>query len=530
MSIITSPDLATFRRIEFDAGRSNIIILSTEEIALAKFMIQATDNRITALIQELWDHRLRLERLKKAIAPHKAIPFELLVQIFRHTLSKEMDTYQRAQSPAWTFRQVCSSWRNAVLSEISVWNSLVVPEKNGIKKASFWAQQIFHPSYPLSLTIKSSATSQRAHNSLIKPHHTRFRHLSMYATSRFLSMPHGSFPLLEDLHLTFDMSRLNPNNDFKKASWSGMKSLRSLHISFGPISRARRYAGNFFPGGVPHVLPSAVPDFLQGPIPDFLVQLRVPWTQLTSLALTLSLDGLLSVLKSSPHIEHAHLIVASASVRPTCSAVSLPRLTSFTIDEEADWEDFNSILRYLTMPALIFLDATHQLHTDILFAFMARSRCVLRVLRVARIFNASLIAADLYALRTLHELHLARPFFPEELILKIAEGLLLPNIESLSIEMTGMDLGVIESLAQLVRNRWCLSRIRTVASRNTPPPVRRVFVLADNFLTDAARIQAVKILSPIIEYGTMMKVHDSHGIVFETGDWVSDKPRALITR
>ncbi|KAG6844000.1 hypothetical protein H0H87_010839 [Tephrocybe sp. NHM501043] len=341
--------------IVFEAGQSDTITLSETELTLRKTMIDASRKRIAEPEDNIWHdasqlskEKNHLARLMVATASHKAIPPELIGNIFLHAALGAGSPYDICSAP-WMLRQICASWRNVVLSHPSIWNSFIADTdipltsaadlRKFTKRLQFWVDVVANPSQPLSIEVKRQELTDSVEHTIIREHHARICHLTTFATFTFIGMPSKSFPLLESLSLTFDMSAPYYVQNMPTCGllitrcFNGMVSLRSLQFNF----------------------------FLRWPSWGFIfLPPSIPWAQLLSLKLITGgfdakVDSVLAlqVLSSCPRLESCHMDVFVTDKQPVASNVVLPHLIFLAITEKQSACGSKSFIDSLTTPALV---------------------------------------------------------------------------------------------------------------------------------------------------------------------------------
>ncbi|KAG6856724.1 hypothetical protein H0H87_001324 [Tephrocybe sp. NHM501043] len=431
-------------QIEFKAGRSNTIVLSEEEFAIAKLLMQKSKQRIADLTTDLVDERSRLERLNVAIAQHKRLPLELLREIFLFSASN--NTYPPKPTVPWTLRHVCSSWREIILSEVSIWNDVVLDHplfQKDCERLNFWIDATISTLHPLSICIDTSYrydtfSTQIAHSSVIVPLGPHIHTLSIDAYRDFFSLSAGFLPSLQRLsiHNIDDSFFLGGwNSSHRPTCFIDMGSLRSLHLSFSTLQR-RVY------------------------VPE------LPFHQLTSLMITTDAEyaGLqpsdaLGILRRCPLLEDCQLyLTMPKEMIPQVDPVHLSHLSELKLKLGLNqW-----FLDNLITPVLekIEIEDGSVVELSPVLANVAelvlRSECSLySVEDQSRTVSGkpNLISSRaLDALSSVTELFAFEAnFYTDEIVAKIASGELLPHIERSILDATGQ--AAIRSLTEMIERR-----------------------------------------------------------------------------
>ncbi|KAF8054857.1 hypothetical protein FPV67DRAFT_1789710 [Lyophyllum atratum] len=281
--IIRNPALR--RKIEFEAGTTNDDILSDRERMLAKLMLADMEKELYSLDQEIDPPIAKqaeiasvISRVQIALAPHKRLPTEALVETFIHSVDEQQIRFppQSWRCP-WVLRQVCARWRAVALNQPCLWNNFNLDARSfgtiPIPKLISLAKDVLPPAGPLFLSLKepSNFFSSRLGmlemiDMLVIPRLARLKGLSIQTTissfSRLLNTPSLSLANLESLHLDlWGVFRIpEVAGQFSKADiLKSATNLRMLEIR-------------------PRVLQTSR-------ITNFVTSLPIPWHQLTSLVI-----------------------------------------------------------------------------------------------------------------------------------------------------------------------------------------------------------------------------------------------------
>ncbi|KAG6852283.1 hypothetical protein C0991_001345 [Blastosporella zonata] len=270
----------------------------------------------------------------------------------------------------------------------------------------------------------------------------------------------------------------------------------------------------------------------------------IPWTQLTSLTLVavdnktrLVLDDTLRVLVSCSNLEQCRLEILIDDRQSTHPPISLPRLTSLNFHAQIIDSPSASFLDFLVTPALVALHPT-PFDPAATLSLIHRSGCILRKLKVPYTSERrNLSESELEKLHSLLELQAGNMFFDDSTITKIAEGILLPEMDTLSLSPRSMD--EIDSFQRLVEGRWKASsrglNETTEAEGDEPPTptpraLRQLRVVLGGFLAFQDKAWAPSRFRQFGAYKTGVRVElvpqvmDAlHGtIVYASEDWTDE--------
>ncbi|KAF8056501.1 hypothetical protein FPV67DRAFT_1456639 [Lyophyllum atratum] len=283
-------DPALRRKIEFEAGTTNDDILSDRERMLAKVMLADMERELYSLDQEIDPSIAKqaeiasvISRLQIALAPHKRLPTEALVEIFIHTVDGQSTRFPPTSWRCpWLLRKVCSRWRAVALNEPCLWNMFKLDARKfgtiPIPKLISLAKDVLPPAGPLFLSLEEPLNETRSGfamrtilDTLVIPRLARLKGLSIETTissfSHLLNTPSPSLANLESLHLDLWGASHIPEvaGQFSKADiLKSATNLRMLEIR-------------------PRLL-------LNSRITNFVTSLPIRWHQLTSLVIGEFLD------------------------------------------------------------------------------------------------------------------------------------------------------------------------------------------------------------------------------------------------
>ncbi|KAG6860648.1 hypothetical protein C0995_009069 [Termitomyces sp. Mi166 len=458
---------ATDRNI-LRATRSNAVILSSAETAIAKAQVVNIRNRIQELkdrIEELEtllsQEKMRLTSANVALAPHKRLPREILAVIFSYTVegSPMRDPLPRISCYCigpWSIRHVCSLWREIILSQHTIWNNLVFDVCESKLQAKgkslevhteFWRENIDQPGHPLSLTIPFQVKFQKTESriafieeNVIRANSGRLREFYLESdilSADFLATPPISFPILHTLRLPLE--RLN--NLPAALLSSGMPSLRTCLLDGKAIV-------------------------------DGISELHLPWAQLTFLSITGTgrfMDGVTmrcarEIFQCCSNLDKLALRLKIISedtpsdpVRHTCLRYLL------LVKPSLKGESQDTPLDFLIAPSLLHLDLRTNgqqfIGTAQLASWIRRSGCRLTSLRLWPIFGprhgdhkVDLDVDVLFAvLPSLLEFEAPLMAFGNSTIQNVAEGVLLPSITRLTIAASPIQS--LDSLMTMIEER-----------------------------------------------------------------------------
>ncbi|RDB15976.1 hypothetical protein Hypma_003517 [Hypsizygus marmoreus] len=250
-----APPQTFYHKIEFEAGTSNSIILSSLETHIAKslvidaqYSLAVLDLQIAELCEQRNRNAARLERLCVAVAPHKRLPSEILSHIFLLSADEQpLGIPLQMKAPQWVLRQVCSRWRHIALDNRHLWNNisidLVMPTR------PWGSEDVHNPKLalsestlpmlipatgPLTLMLRGNDPAEQAQSALhvlMEPYAERIMSLhlsfSSHALDQFFEMLPNKFTTLESLNLEF----IDPPSFSTTYVCSFPPSLRRLEVS-----------------------------------------------------------------------------------------------------------------------------------------------------------------------------------------------------------------------------------------------------------------------------------------------------------
>ena len=193
-----------------------------------------------------------LTKISSVLSPIKALPFEMLSEIFSHCVSGPVDLslWESNVLESWSISQVCSRWRDVALQTPSLWNNIAVMFRGSRRRnwdclihlTEIYLSRTRHSLISLRIVASPSrgplaAISRHGLTTLIQPYLGQLRHLSLQPAEAFkdlLWLPCGRVNALETVSLSFErgiyglpltMSE-SPLTLFDAAS-----SLRMAHLS-----------------------------------------------------------------------------------------------------------------------------------------------------------------------------------------------------------------------------------------------------------------------------------------------------------
>ncbi|KAG6816764.1 hypothetical protein H0H87_003160 [Tephrocybe sp. NHM501043] len=353
----------------------------------------------------------------------------------------------------------------------------------------FWALNIRNPLYGFSLDTKQLKRGKVALQKLVVPYQAQIRRLSMNATIELLKMPSGSFPTLETLELIITPYSILVDNPYHiiqdSPCFIGMDCLRSLSLAF-EIHK------------------------------DGYVRLptTIPFKQLISLTLLskyphiyLTLSVAVQILQQCQNLEDCHIQLRVTKEDEEqqftpFTRVDLPHLKSLTLHEDSRQFPYQRsfLPTLLYVPALRFLTVEVDYWSftgafNVAGSLVVRSKCVLHTLVVESLTIFGLgpcPEARLEELACLRNLEAHAVLFTNKEMEKIAEGILLPNIEVLTMAIH--DVATVDLMTKLCERRAQLSASPSRGSKSistgsnfndrvidseidcscTPPPIRDI--------------------------------------------------------
>ncbi|KAK0473313.1 hypothetical protein EDD18DRAFT_376447 [Armillaria luteobubalina] len=320
-----------------DSDRSwlhEALITAEEEIALLSTSIAELESKRDALT-------LRATMCRSALAPIRGLPCDMLQEIFSWTCGLGADREWRAP---WLLGQVCSSWRDVMMTSPFLWSTIVTPLP-GIHPHLLGEALRRSGSHPLSmaLTFKRALTKDNLLDILLQ-HCARWRVMKIDVSGlpsrdidailQRLSVVSRKLPLLEEVYIDVGTKGLLHSTD----TFGAAGSLRRLDL--------RRFV---------------------------LFQTPIDERRLTHLSATLTHISDIEHIMSFPSLVECHLSVYKPifqSSPPIC--ITNERIIRFSTNN-------TQIMDTLTLPTLQTLRIVGcRAESDALTAFMLRSACRLQ--------------------------------------------------------------------------------------------------------------------------------------------------------
>ncbi|KAJ6593282.1 hypothetical protein B0H19DRAFT_1089650 [Mycena capillaripes] len=397
-----NPDFLLYSRDTLAMSTLPSTLLSNEDVKVQIDTVEANIRRITSQIDELKRQRQKerraLARLWFMILPVGRLPTELVVQIFEHAVQADMETNTSGirlpalvnrppRHPVFPLSQVCSYWRQMVISTPSLWAACSVDVRMHRSKPCTAAyldglKTLLHRSAPVPIAVSLACDAPARIYTILQPLWTstvvegmastapRWKYLKADSVSfahLIVKLAPGTFSSLERLDLQYIPAV--PNNP--------------IHL-FLPCPRLRRLT--VFP---------------------YLGQLQIPWPQLTYLVVhEPSLATCRRILLQCSNLISAKLVTGEwESADIDAPLTVLPFLSTLTvnfIDEDGTPRRVDPFFMPLALPALRTLDLAFESDslsggiwpTQEFSAFQNRAPNIAEV----TLTNCSIAAADLVTL------------------------------------------------------------------------------------------------------------------------------------
>jgi len=187
-----------------------------------------------------------MKKLLPAIAPHKSLPPEILVEIFLHYAADIAEQVIYGTEPSdrrlsqfpWVLGHICSRWRQIALAEPRIWGTIGVNGNLPMLNEAFRRGGQSR----LWLSVKEGENGRYTHDVFLRDvicsQSKRITDLSLSVWDetfeRFLTLPSDSFPVLEAFQLerTVGYSCL-PDSD--ACVFQGATRLRRIDINTEPF-------------------------------------------------------------------------------------------------------------------------------------------------------------------------------------------------------------------------------------------------------------------------------------------------------
>jgi hypothetical protein len=427
------------------------VLLSSSENELEEINAKITHAASTPeLLEQLELHSTIRRICRVALAPHKRLPLEMLLEIFEQYGSKEVTLPPPRASTAiddfsihWNLARVCSWWRRAIFCRPGYWVNFRASGFDDQYRGLY--QQAFdrNISSPLPITLSCPfyplSTNDLTHT--IYPNAPRIKSLVLTLRDQecldFLTHPPGLFHALEDIVLRFEYVPSFPA--VKSTVLEGACSLRSV-------------AFQLFPGQYCHSFPHLA-----------FNNLCVPWTQLTKVLMdiNISVSAAHLMLSQCESMVHCALRVVNNDSPPPLqcnSIVVVPNLQG--LDVYCAGETYSEFLQPLVMPSLkelFFRISAHSEHRDwpgaALLSFIHRSRCSFELWHsrelIPRLVDLEGLLSELPSATSITINPAGGIHIPT--INKIGKGILLPWIKHFECAVT---LENLKPLLDMLDTRW----------------------------------------------------------------------------
>ena len=157
-----------------------------------------------------------MKKLQPAIAPHKSLPPEMLVEIFLHYAAdiaeqviNEEPMYRCLSQFPWVLGHICSKWRQIALGEPRIWGTI------GLHAVEQGDRPMLNEAFrrgvksPLWLSASEDEHEESVHDDFLRDvvcsQSKRLTELSLFvfweAFEEFLTLPQDTFPVLEAVQL-----------------------------------------------------------------------------------------------------------------------------------------------------------------------------------------------------------------------------------------------------------------------------------------------------------------------------------------
>ncbi|KAJ7167090.1 hypothetical protein C8R46DRAFT_1096027 [Mycena filopes] len=192
------------------------ILEAEKELARVEGGIQTLELRRQNLESRRLELRRSLEIYRRAVAPHKTLPVELLREIFRFCAAtsdlNDISASNSNDEPPTSLCAVCSRWRTVALDTHELWSDVRVdfPERRNpvglLHAVELWFSR--SGTHPVTLDITATSPDDGRIHQLIVEYSGRFRSLSMNGLplrSTLFTQPPRAFEQLETLDLVLDV-------------------------------------------------------------------------------------------------------------------------------------------------------------------------------------------------------------------------------------------------------------------------------------------------------------------------------------
>ncbi|KAG6906170.1 hypothetical protein DXG01_015461 [Tephrocybe rancida] len=491
MDLLSPSNTALLKKVEKSASLTNQHLLSDVEIVHAKAILLGAENERARLDKQIL-------KLRIALAPHKRIPREILEQIFLALYPGGCNDTAALPTASidlpWALGQVCSAWRTLSRSMPSLWGCTYIDLSNwdtisDLKRAIELLPKVSLISLKVSESSKSTTLSIIPYLPHLYELDWKFvnvpeegvwdvlpKHaLSQIVSAKFSFPSHqwtsfitestemfGTTPRLQNMRLYGNSPNVLLLSDFP---WTTITSLTIYTINCSPdhnswlqpkslwMGLARRQ-----PFYLPTQLQSFTLDIAQGALPLFL-SLNPPWDQLTEFSASsyseLHLKEIMQVLQQCTALTHFVLDVQGSAlggepVVPQLNGIILSQLQNFHM---LSFDKF--IFPECKTPALTTLKIDTETEIDVwtIVRHIARSECRMESFSVAcypGFMQFDRLNLDPLGLIKLLAsiphcvyLDIHSTVLPESILSDIASGALLPELQSLFIRTSSLNVFLV---------------------------------------------------------------------------------------
>ncbi|KAF9462231.1 hypothetical protein BDZ94DRAFT_741577 [Collybia nuda] len=377
------------------------------------------------------------------LPPFERLPPEIAGSIFRRCFHGERiiipirEKRSTAMIP-WVISQVCSRWRNILMSDSTIWSSMTISYENIWDKEALTrkVEEIILPRIKLNpisfessnLDFLNAAYYSAVIPRLIIPNLARFRHLTLsmhrIELEPLITSPPGLMESLESLKLDFTSTERLEFFQGSITVFEDAPNLRKVHFT-------SKYFCEFKGTG----------------------PLTLPWGQLTNIDISLNLPYA-AVIQFLPHctqLVSCRLSIGSMNEvtdEPTLPAkFVLPQLQSITLySAYIDTHACPTLLQLLILPSL--KEFTLRLFDEVsvqstLLELIDRSRSQLEHLEISGFFTDAIqtVAELLQVTPSLKKLVIPRDHvLPTSVIKRMMTGELVPILEAIHCQVASLPL------------------------------------------------------------------------------------------
>jgi len=220
-SVLNSPSIKTNEITpESEQSRVRGLLQGLEsELEIVDIQIAHALEYLFLLQDERAGYVENIMKLRPAIAPHKYLPSDILVEIFLHyaaeiaekVIKRREIIYRLAPLP-WVLGHICSRWRQIALAEPRIWGTI---EFKAVGRDLPMLNEAFERGGKSPLWLSAGDTQECIPYSTLRDivcsQSKRITQLSLFvhwdAFKEFLTLPQDSFPVLESVWLTVIDSR-----------------------------------------------------------------------------------------------------------------------------------------------------------------------------------------------------------------------------------------------------------------------------------------------------------------------------------